>query len=184
MKKKKNEIDITFSVSEQKGAYQGELLLNELKGSDSRNLAKIICEMAWNDTINLLLKTDNEKKQYEYFLKEKAPDLLQSWYGIMNYRQEIIQKAEQILNKPFNEMNSIDKSQLYKKIDKKTIPLDKWHINFSNLSPDLENIYDNPEDAFLPQAKKYIFDATTRREVEKGKLREGFWLAIRDKKNL
>lgn len=33
----------------------------------------------------------------------------------MNYRQEIIQKAEQILNKPFNEMNSIDKSQLYKK---------------------------------------------------------------------
>lgn len=124
---KKNEIDITFSVPEQKGAYQGELVLNELRGSDSRDLAKIICDMAWNDTIKLLLKNDDEKAQYECFLQEKAPDLLGRWHEIMNYRQEIIQEAEQVLNKPFTEITPQEKSQLFEKIDNKSIPLDKWH---------------------------------------------------------
>ena len=179
----KNEIDITFSVPEQKGAYQGELVLNELRGSDSRDLAKIICDMAWNDTIKLLLKNDDEKAQYECFLQEKAPDLLGRWHEIMNYRQEIIQEAEQVLNKPFTEITPQEKSQLFEKIDNKSIPLDKWHINFSNLAPDTEKVYNTPEDAFLPAAQQYISGAYQRRQIEEGNLREGFWLAIRDKQS-
>ena len=69
-------------------------------------------------------------------------------------------------------MTPQEKSQLFEKIDSKSIPLDKWHINFSNLAPDTEQVYDTPEDAFLSAAQQYISGAFTRRQPEEGKLRE------------
>ena len=94
----KNDIEISFSVPQEAqkntNAYQGELVLNELKGQDTRRLAEIACDMAWNDTLKLLLKTDAEKISYEQFLQAKAPDLLPRWQEIMQHRPQIIQEAE------------------------------------------------------------------------------------------
>ena len=179
----KNDISISFSVpkDEKKQAYEGELVLNELQGCDTRNLAKIACDMAWNDTLLLLLKSDEQQKEYEQFIKEKTPDLTDRWNQIMEYRPIIVAEAEKVLNKPFSEMSTADKSQLYSKIDKKTVPLDCWHINFSQLNPDLGGKYDAPEDAFYSAAQNYILGAAQRRKGNKEGVREGFWLAIRDK---
>lgn len=181
----KNEVSISFSVpkssDKNQQTYDGELVLNELQGCDTRNLAKIACDMAWNDTLMLLLKTEEQQKEYEQFIKEKTPDLVDRWNQIMEYRPIIIQEAEKVLNKPFSEMSPSDKGQLYDKIDKKMVPLNSWHINFSQLSPDLEKSYETPEDAFYLAAQEYISGAAQRRKGNKDGVREGFWLAIRDK---
>ena len=180
-----NDVSITFSVPKEKGIspYEKELVLNELRGSDTHALAKIACDIAWNDTLKLLLKSDEEKRDYERFLKAKAPNSLVRWYKIMANRQTAIEQAENILHKPFSSMSPTDKKELYTKINKKTIPLQDWHVNFSQLYPDLSNSYDNPEDAFYPSAQKYIINARKRRQPNANGFREGFWLSIRDKES-
>ena len=187
---KKNEINnisISFSVPPNAkngcASYDKELVMDELQGADTRSLAKIACDMAWNDTITLLLKSDEGKLEYEQFIKTRAPDLLPRWNEIMQHRPAVIKCAESILNKPFAEMTSKDIGNLYNKIDKKTIPLEHWHINFSQLTPDLKNRYDTPEGAFIASAQQYIEGAATRRKGNEDGVREGFWLAIRDKES-
>ena len=184
-KNEQNDVNITFCVpiDKENKVYEGELMLNELRGADTRNLAQIACDMAWNDTIKLLLKDDKEKYNYEQFLQISAPDLLPRWHNIMQYRPIIIHEGEKILNKPFAEMTPKDKNCLYNKIDKNMIPIEHWHINFSQLKPDLTNKHDEPVEAFLEAAKKYIDGATQRRGGNDKGIREGFWLAIRDKES-
>ena len=178
-----NEISITFSVPQGENSYKGGLVLNELQGADTRSLAKIACDMAWNDTLQILLKSDAEKSDYEKFIQEKAPDLIDRWTQIMSHRPKIIAKASEVTGKPFEEMTSEDKSNLYSKIDKSLIPLKDWHINFSQLSPDLAKQYKVPEDAFFAPAKEYIEGAKKRQKGNDKGNREGFWLAIRDEQS-
>lgn len=90
----------------------------ELKLSDLSVIENISRDMAWNDTINILL--DNRKEDIDKF----------STPGLSMY-SDIIREQSQILEK-----QGIEKKDFYLKIPKSLIPEEYWHINFAMLKPD------------------------------------------------
>lgn len=130
----------------------------ELTLKDASTIAHIAKDMAWNDTIQLLLRKDLTE---ENFVKNGATLL-------STYRKPIISLAEENVGKRYLDFQAGDIVDLYKKISMDVIPEKYWHINFSQLKPD-----------FKESAKRFIQGAIKRRESEP---RFGFWLAIIDKR--
>lgn len=92
---------------------------NELSCDDIETIKNIAHDIAFNDTINLLL--DYDKDTLEKFLDKK---------NLVAYQDIIKHKAAEL------ELSGINKEQIYKHIPSDTIPQDLWHINFSMLKPD------------------------------------------------
>lgn len=124
--------------------------------SKVENIAR---DMAWNDTINLLLRNDLDDSA---FIRHDKKDLLK-------YREIIVTKAEKIIQKPFIEFNDSDTKDLYQKISQDSIPQEYWHINFPQLSF-----------PFREKSLEYIIGAIKRKKEEN---RLGFWLGIKDKES-
>lgn len=95
------------------------LKFEELTYYDVSKIENIARNMAWNDTINLLLENNIE-------VLKKYPNVKE----LINYRSKIIEQTE--LLKKLN----ISNSELYAHISQSLIPEKYWHINFSMLNPD------------------------------------------------
>ena len=88
----------------------------ELKQEDYKEIAAIACNMAWNDTINILLDDDQQEG-----LKHFNPELAQYRKIIINYTNKISLSQ---YNKEYKDLSGNEKCelQLYKKIPQKIIP--------------------------------------------------------------
>lgn len=129
----------------------------ELNPENTSGIARIAQDMAWNDTIQLLLRKDLID---ENFIQNNEQMLLQ-------YRKKIITLAEEICKKKYLDFQKNDTKNLYKAIPMEIIPDKYWHINFSQLKPNFEE-----------SAKQFIQGAIDRRKDEP---RTGFWLGIVEK---
>lgn len=132
------------------------LKFTELSLLDASRLAEIAEEMAWNDTINVLLKNGNPK----------------SWEGtgeeeLFGYREKVVAYAEKQRGKKLEAFDSDDYKRLYKVIPKSLIPTKNWHINYSLMKPD-----------FKLKSLDFVKGAAERRQKSE---RRGYWLGIRDK---
>lgn len=135
----------------------------ELKPEDYKEIASIAREMAWNDTINMLLDDGQQEG-----LKNFNPELAK-------YRETIVKQANDVslnlYNKKYDDLSDEEKRniQLCKKISKEIIPEKNWHINFSQIGPDFEK-----------SAQDFVNGAIGRAKYEP---RNGFWLGIKNKKD-
>lgn len=129
------------------------LQFTELNLTDVNTLADIAKDMAWNDTVNILLRTDLTSQNFKECGKE---DLLQ-------YKNKIKLLAENILKEAPHKQN------ISSLIPQNIIPEQYWHINFSLLKPD-----------FKKSALNFIKEALKRQSASP---RYGFWLGIKDKKS-
>lgn len=92
--------------------YTDRLKFSELSLLDVSGIAQIAKDMAWNDTLNLLLRSDIDETTFTYF--DKA--------NLYPYKQKL--KESGYLE---------DTTELYKKVPYTFIPEDCWHINFPQL---------------------------------------------------
>ncbi len=90
----------------------------ELSLLDLSKIEKVARDMAWNDTINVLL--DNDKKSIDDFSKK----------GLSEYQSAIKKEAEKLMEA------DVEKKDFYMHISQNLIPQELWHINFSMLKPD------------------------------------------------
>ena len=150
------------------------LVYMELEQSDFSRLSVIAEKMAWNDTVNLLLRPHFDSKVHEdenkflSLLKKRHPKLFKE-------RQAFIKRAEQIVGKSHKDMTSKDRRIVYEKtVCSPGISQDSWHINFSLLEP-----------PFSKNAIKFIQQAQGKKLYgeQKDHKRNGFWLGIKDKES-
>lgn len=129
----------------------------DLTLSDISKIAEIARDMAWFDTIQLLFRKDLTE---ENFLSVNEGALL-------DYKNDIISKAETICEKNVEEFQREDMLKVFYSFTKDTIPEEYWHINFSQLKPD-----------FKKSAAAFVQGAMKRKDENP---RTGFWLGIVEK---
>lgn len=93
--------------------YTDRLKFSELTLLDISKVAQIAKDMAWNDTLNLLLRKDIDETAFNYFGKTKLYPYKQKLKDA-GYTEKLI--------------------ELYKKVPYTFILEDCWHINFPQLS--------------------------------------------------
>lgn len=139
--------------------YSDRLEFSELQFNDIHNLSVIAQRMAWNDTINVLLRSFSDEK-FDKVLEQEKPDL----YFYKTYFKIAVQKQ---FGKDIKDFNDDEKKILFEKIPMSLIPEQSWHINFSLLKPN-----------FKESSINFVQQAINKKNAPE---RNGYWLAIRDK---
>ena len=85
--------------------YSDRLEFSELKFEDKRELAEIARRMAWNDTINLMLRSYADEK----FDKDFASAEPELYFYKNNFRLAV----KKSMGKDIRELTDEDKSQLF-----------------------------------------------------------------------
>lgn len=134
----------------------------ELTEQDIASISNIIRDMAWNDTINVLLNNDKE------LIDKFSTKGLSAYQEAIKMKEKIIKLKQQIAKQSDLQQEKQKEPSLSILIPQDLIPQEYWHINFSMLKPD-----------FLTSAHAFVNKAIERRKEQP---RTGYWFAIKDKK--
>lgn len=134
----------------------------ELTEQDISPISNIIRDMAWNDTINILL--ENNKELIDKFSTKG----LSTYQEIIQMKAKIAKLKQQMAKRGSLQQEKQKKIPLSVLISQDLIPQEYWHINFSILKPD-----------FFTSACTFVNKAIEKRKEQS---RTGYWFSIKNKK--